>query len=71
MDELNNVKSDISDVKQSVQTMQVQMDELVQQQADMTVEMAGGEEPIELDGMDEEIGDEELNEDEDEETEDI
>lgn len=67
MDELNNVKNDISDVKQSVQTMQVQMDELVQQQGDMAVEMAGGEEPVELDGMDEDIGDEELDADEEDE----
>ena len=57
MDELIDVKNDVNNMKQSVQTMQVQMDELVQQQGDMAVEMAGGEEPVELDGMDEDIVD--------------
>ena len=56
MDELNGVKNDVNEVKQSMQTMQIQIDELVQQQADMAVELSGGGEPVAVDGLDEEDG---------------
>ncbi len=63
MTDVENVKGDVVTMKQDMQTMQIQMDGLVQQQADMATELSGGGEPIELDGLDdgneEEAGDEE------------
>jgi hypothetical protein len=52
MTDVENVKGDVVTMKQDMQTMQIQMDGLVQQQADMATELSGGGEPIELDGLD-------------------
>ena len=65
VDELSNIKGDVDTMKQNIQTMQIQVDGLVQQQADMAVELSGGEEPLTVDGLDE--GNEEEEEEEEEE----
>ncbi len=57
-DDITTIKNDVDGVKQNVQTMQVQIDSLLQQQSDMAVELGGGEEPIAVDGLDEEEEDE-------------
>ncbi len=54
VDDLSNIKGDVETMKQDMQTMQIQVDGLVQQQADMTVELSGGGEPVSVDGLDEE-----------------
>ncbi len=59
MDELNNVKTDINDMKQNINSMQIQLDGLVQQNSEMTTELAGGTEPIEVSGLEEENEEEE------------
>ena len=53
MDDVTNVKDDVDKMKQDIQTMQVQVDGLVQQQADMASELSGGGEPMNVDGLDE------------------
>ncbi len=53
VDELSNLKSDVNIMKQNIQTMQFQVDGLVQQQVDMATELSGGGEPVALDGLDE------------------
>jgi hypothetical protein len=70
MEEVNNVKNDVNTMKQDIQTMQIQVDGLVQQQADMATELSGGGEPVSLDGVDEE-GEGEGEEEEEEEEEEI
>lgn len=54
MEEVNSVKNDVVTMKQDMQSMQIQVDGLVQQQADMAVELSGGGEPVTVDGLDEE-----------------
>ncbi len=53
MEEVNSVKNDVVTMKQDMQSMQVQIDGLVQQQADMASELSGGGEPVAVDGLDE------------------
>lgn len=53
MEEVNGVKNDVVTMKQDMQSMQVQIDGLVQQQADMATELSGGGEPVAVDGLDE------------------
>jgi hypothetical protein len=65
VDDLSNIKGDVETIKQDMQTMQIQVDGLVQQQADMATELSGGGEPVSVDGLDEE-GDEEEAEEEEE-----
>lgn len=60
MNDVSNVKGDVDTMKQDIQTMQIQIDGLVQQQADMATELSGGGEPVVVDGLDE--GDEEEDE---------
>jgi len=62
MNDVTNVKGEIDTMRQDMQTMQVQIDSLLQQQSDMAVELSGGEEPIAVDGLDDGL-DEEKNED--------
>lgn len=63
VDDISNVKGDVETMKQDLQTMQIQVDGLVQQQADMANELTGGGEPLSVDGLDEgEEGDEEDDE---------
>ena len=62
VEEVTNVKNDVNIMKQDMQTMQIQVDGLVQQQADMAVELSGGGEPVNVDGLDE--GNEEEEEEE-------
>ena len=69
MDDVSGVKNDVDTVKQDIQTIQIQMDSLLQQQSDMAVELSGGEEPIAVDGLDDEEGEE--GEDELENTDEI
>lgn len=59
VDELSNLKGDVDTMKQDIQTMQIQVDGLVQQQADIAVELSGGGEPVNVDGLDEENEEEE------------
>ncbi len=59
MDELNNVKTDINDMKQNISSMQIQLDGLVQQNSEMATELAGGTEPVEVSGLEEENEEEE------------
>ena len=54
VDDISNVKGDVETIKQDLQTMQIQVDGLVQQQADMANELTGGGEPLSVDGLDEE-----------------
>ena len=62
VNDLSNLKGDVDTMKQDIQTMQIQVDGLVQQQADMAVELSGGGEPVNVDGLDE--GNEEEEEEE-------
>lgn len=59
MKDVESVKGDVDTMKQDMQTMQIQIDGLVQQQADMATELSGGGEPMNVDGLDEEEDDEE------------
>ena len=60
VDDLSNIKGDVDTMKQDMSTMQIQIDGLVQQQADMATELSGGGEPVSVDGLDEgEEGEEE------------
>ena len=54
MNDVENVKGDVDTMKQDMKTMQIQIDGLVQQQADMATELSGGGEPVNVDGLDEE-----------------
>jgi hypothetical protein len=54
VEEVTNVKNDVNTMKQDMQTMQIQVDGLVQQQADMATELSGGGEPLSVDGLDDE-----------------
>ena len=65
MEEVNSVKNDVVTMKQDIQSMQIQVDGLVQQQADMATELSGGGEPVSVDGLDEE-GEEEAEAEEEE-----
>lgn len=62
VDDLSNIKGDVETIKQDMQTIQIQVDGLVQQQADMATELSGGGEPVSVDGLDdgEEDGEEEV-----------
>lgn len=53
MKDVESVKGDVDTMKQDMQTMQIQIDGLVQQQADMATELSGGGEPVNVDGLDE------------------
>jgi hypothetical protein len=66
VDDLSNIKGDVETMKQDMQTIQIQVDGLVQQQADMATELSGGGEPVVVDGLDEE-GEEGEEEEEEEE----
>lgn len=59
VDDLSNIKGDVDTIKQDMKTMQIQVDGLVQQQADMATELSGGGEPVAVDGLDEEEEEEE------------
>lgn len=61
VDDISNMMGDVDTVKRDMQTMQVQIDGLVQQQANMTTELSGGSEPLAVDGLNE---DEEKTEEE-------
>ena len=62
VEEVTNVKNDVNTMKQDMQTMQIQVDGLVQQQADMATELSGGGEPLSVDGLDAEEGEAEEGE---------
>lgn len=64
VEEVTNVKNDVNTMKQDIQTMQIQVDGLVQQQADMATELSGGGEPVSVDGLDEDEDEEEAEEEE-------
>jgi hypothetical protein len=64
VDDISNVKGDVETIKQDLRTMQIQVDGLVQQQADMANELSGGGEPLSVDGLDEEEEEEEEEDDE-------
>ena len=64
VEEVTNVKNDVNIMKQDIQTMQIQVDGLVQQQADMATELSGGGEPVSVDGLDEDEDEEEEEEEE-------
>jgi hypothetical protein len=59
MTDVESIKGDVDTMKQDMKTMQIQIDGLVQQQADMASELTGGGEPVEVDGLDEEEEEEE------------
>jgi hypothetical protein len=59
VNDLSNLKGDVDTMKQDIQTIQIQVDGLVQQQADIAVELSGGGEPVNVDGLDEENEEEE------------
>ena len=59
VNDFENVKGDVDTMKQNIQTIQIQMDGLVQQQANMASELSGGGEPINVDGLNEEVDNEE------------
>lgn len=59
VDDISNIKGNIDTMKQDIQTMQIQVDGLVQQQVDMATELSGGGEPVTVDGLDEEEDEEE------------
>ena len=59
MDELKTVKSDMNNLQQNVDSMQIQLDALVQQNSEMATELAGGTEPAEVSGLEEEEPEEE------------
>lgn len=59
VNDLSNIKGDVDTIKQDMKTMQIQVDSLVQQQADMATELSGGGEPVAVDGLDEGEEDEE------------
>lgn len=59
MTNVESIKGDVDTMKQDMKTMQIQIDGLVQQQADMASELTGGGEPVEVDGLDEEEEEEE------------
>lgn len=67
MNDVTNVKSNLDTMRQDMQTMQVQIDSLLQQQSDMAVELSGGEEPIAIDGLDDGEDTEEIIEEEEDE----
>ena len=54
VDDISNVKGDVEIIKQDLKTVQIQVDGLVQQQADMANELSGGGEPLSVGGLDEE-----------------
>ncbi len=62
VDDLSNIKGDVETIKQDMQTIQIQVDGLVQQQADMATELSGGGEPVSVDGLDEDEEEEEEEE---------
>jgi hypothetical protein len=66
MKDVEGVKGDVDTMKQDMKTMQIQIDGLVQQQADMATELSGGGEPVNVDGLDEEEEEEEGEEGEEE-----
>lgn len=59
VDDISNIKGNVDTMKQDIQTMQIQVDGLVQQQVDMATELSGGGEPVTVDGLDEEEDEEE------------
>ena len=69
VEEVTNVKNDVNIMKHDMQTMQIQVDGLVQQQADMAVELSGGGEPVTVDGLDDGEGEEEEGEEDEEDGE--
>lgn len=52
VDDLSNIKGDVVTIKRDMQKMQIQVDGLVQQQADIATELTGGGEPVLVDGLD-------------------
>lgn len=71
VEEVNSVKNDVVTMKQDMQSMQIQVDGLVQQQADMAVELSGGGEPVSVDGLDDGEGEEEKEEEDGEAEEEL
>lgn len=51
MDEVANVKNDVNTMQQSMNSMQVQLDGLVQQNSNIASEIAGGSEPVNVSGL--------------------
>lgn len=58
MDEVANVKNDVNTMQQTMNSMQVQLDGLVQQNSNIASEIAGGSEPVNVSGLEEDDEDE-------------
>lgn len=58
MDEVTNVKNDVNTMQQTMNSMQVQLDGLVQQNSNIASEIAGGSEPVNVSGLEEDDEDE-------------